>query len=35
MAPVAKSSAASVGWNKDNFEQMGIWFKALMADTFA
>ena len=35
MTPVAKSSAASVGWNKDNFEQMSTWFNALMADTFA
>lgn len=35
MAPVAASSAASVGWNSDSFEEMGIWFKALMADSFA
>jgi NADH dehydrogenase FAD-containing subunit len=28
------SSAASTGWNGDNFEQMDIWFKALMADSF-
>ena len=35
MAPVAVSSAASVGWNSDSFEEMSIWFKALMADSFA
>jgi sulfide dehydrogenase [flavocytochrome c] flavoprotein chain len=35
MAVVANSSAASVGWNGDYFEQMDIWFKALMSDTFA
>ena len=27
--------AASVGWSKDNFDQMNTWFKALMADSFA
>ena len=35
MQAVAASSAASVGWNGDHFEDMGKWFKALMADTFA
>lgn len=35
MKPVAAAGAASVGWNKDNFEDMAIWFKALMADSFA
>lgn len=35
MQAVPASSAASVGWNGDNFEQMDIWFKALMADSFA
>ena len=35
MKPVAASSAASPGWNSDNFQDMGIWFKALMGDTFA
>ena len=35
MAPVAASSAASTGWNSDNFEEMGTWFRALMADSFA
>ena len=34
MQPVAASSAASVGWNQDNFDQMNTWFKALMADSF-
>lgn len=32
-APAA--SGASVGWNGDHFEDMVIWFGALMADTFA
>jgi sulfide dehydrogenase [flavocytochrome c] flavoprotein chain len=35
MVAVAHSSGASSGWNSDGFEQMNIWFKALMADTFA
>ena len=35
MAPVADSSAASTGWNGDSFAEMGIWFRALMADSFA
>ncbi|MBA4255709.1 MAG: pyridine nucleotide-disulfide oxidoreductase [Polaromonas sp.] len=35
MKVVPASSAASTGWNKDNFEDMSTWFKALMADTFA
>ena len=35
MKVVAASSAASTGWDKGNFEEMGTWFKALMADTFA
>ena len=35
MLAAAASSAASKGWNGDNFEQMDIWFKALMADSFA
>jgi sulfide dehydrogenase [flavocytochrome c] flavoprotein chain len=34
MQPVAASSAASVGWNQDHFDQMNTWFKALMADSF-
>jgi sulfide dehydrogenase [flavocytochrome c] flavoprotein subunit len=35
MVPVAASSAASTGWNGDNFAEMGTWFKTLMADSFA
>lgn len=35
MKPVVASSAASVGWSKDNFDEMNTWFKALMADSFA
>ncbi|MDP1900627.1 MAG: FAD-dependent oxidoreductase [Rubrivivax sp.] len=35
MAPVANASGASAGWNSDGFEEMNIWFKALMGDTFA
>ncbi len=35
MKVVPASSAASTGWDKGNFEEMGTWFKALMADTFA
>ena len=35
MTPVADSSAASVGWKTDHFEDMNEWFGALMADTFA
>jgi sulfide dehydrogenase [flavocytochrome c] flavoprotein chain len=35
MAGVAEASGASEGWSGDNFEQMNIWFKALMGDTFA
>lgn len=35
MAPVAAAGGASAGWDKENFDQMNTWFKALMADTFA
>jgi NADH dehydrogenase FAD-containing subunit len=35
MKVVAASSAASTGWSQDNFGEMGTWFKALMADSFA
>jgi len=35
MKPVLASSAASPDWNQGNFDQMGTWFKALMADSFA
>ncbi|MFO1194171.1 MAG: FAD/NAD(P)-binding oxidoreductase [Rhodoferax sp.] len=34
MQAVGASSAASTGWNKENFGQMNTWFKALMADSF-
>jgi hypothetical protein len=32
---VPKSLAASQSWTADNFKDMGQWFDALMADTFA
>ena len=35
MKTVTASSAASASWNGDNFSEMGTWFKALMADSFA
>ncbi|HSW25804.1 MAG TPA: FCSD flavin-binding domain-containing protein, partial [Burkholderiaceae bacterium] len=35
MVPAPDSSAASVGWDSEHFEQMEEWFEALMADTFA
>jgi NADPH-dependent 2,4-dienoyl-CoA reductase/sulfur reductase-like enzyme len=35
MVPVTNATGASVGWSRDNFDQMETWFKALMADTFA
>lgn len=35
MEAVKASSAASIGWNSDSFEEMSIWFRALMADSFA
>lgn len=35
MQPVAAGSGASAGWNGDHFEDMGTWYQALMADTFA
>ena len=35
MQAVATSSAASVGWSSGDFRDMGTWFNALMADTFA
>ncbi len=35
MVPVQKSFAASVGWSSENFKEMGKWFDALMADSFA
>jgi NADH dehydrogenase FAD-containing subunit len=35
MQAVAASSAASSGWSSGDFRDMGTWFNALMADTFA
>lgn len=35
MQAVAASSAASVGWNREHFNDMNTWFSALMADSFA
>jgi NADH dehydrogenase FAD-containing subunit len=35
MAAVPASSSASVGWDTENFKDMGTWFNALMADSFA
>ena len=35
MTPVPNSMAASAGWTSKNFKEMGEWFDALMADTFA
>lgn len=35
MQPVTAASGASSGWSADNFKDMGTWFQALMADSFA
>jgi len=35
MAPVPASFGSSKGWSEKNFKEMGKWFDALMADTFA
>lgn len=35
MTPVPAASAASASWNSEHFKDMGTWFNALMADTFA
>lgn len=35
MQAVPAATGASVGWDREHFEDMGTWFKALMADTFA
>ena len=35
MQAVAASSGASAGWDSGNYREMGTWFKALMADSFA
>lgn len=35
MAPVAAAGGASAGWSQGSFEDMGVWFRSLMSDTFA
>ena len=35
MVPMPAATGASVGWNGDHFEDMGEWFRALMADSFS
>lgn len=35
MVAVPAASGASAGWSGDSFEDMSIWFRALMADSFA
>lgn len=35
MKAVTAATMASTGWNGDHFEDMGTWFSALMADSFA
>ncbi len=35
MVAVPAATGASVGWNTESFKDMGKWFGALMADTFA
>ena len=35
MASVVNASGASVGWKRDNFDEMEEWFGYLMTDTFA
>ncbi|HQY10107.1 MAG TPA: flavocytochrome C, partial [Burkholderiaceae bacterium] len=35
MKGVPAGSGASAGWDSDGFQDMGIWFKALMGDSFA
>jgi hypothetical protein len=35
MVAVPAATGASVGWDTESFEDMGKWFGALMADTFA
>jgi hypothetical protein len=35
MAAVPAAFGASPSWNREHFEDMGTWFNALMADTFA
>jgi hypothetical protein len=35
MKVVPAAFGASAGWSKDNFDEMGTWFKSLMSDSFA
>jgi NADPH-dependent 2,4-dienoyl-CoA reductase/sulfur reductase-like enzyme len=35
MVAVPAASGASSGWSGDSFEDMGIWFRSLMSDSFA
>jgi NADH dehydrogenase FAD-containing subunit len=35
MLAVPAATGASIGWDSESFEDMGEWFNALMADTFA
>jgi len=35
MAAVPAANGASAGWSADDFKDMGTWFNALMADSFA
>jgi len=35
MLPAASGGGASAGWSSGHFKEMGQWFNALMADTFA
>ncbi len=35
MRAVAAGSGASAGWNGDHFEDMGVWNRSLMSDSFA
>lgn len=34
MKPVAEATAASRGWNSENYKELGTWFRAFMADSF-
>lgn len=35
MQPVAAATRASAGWDRESFKDMGTWYQALMADSFA
>ncbi len=35
MQPVSAATRASVGWGRESFKDMGTWYQALMADSFA